>query len=437
LDTLNILVADPQVTLNSWRLHPRNAAPGDSISITIFLEKESDNYNMEVHGWFIDASNNTIIDTIKLYREAPGSISYHGQWLTPACPLDYRIKITAEDSLGMSFVDSASIAFTTKPVPDGSSDVLLVGNYYLMSDSSLNAIQETLSAWGNSCDVWNTHYRGECYFTLLEKYIDKVVIWQPTCINPNDLLSIEYDQPERYMMKRFLDLGGRLLIIQSNFAGNVGLYDEELVDAYLSYTYVESIKDCEQLIGYTGDPITNGLTVQLQNHIQLDVVDPIAPAIPILHTPDGRVAGFRISNEEYHTVFLCFSLQNIVKKQTRSLLIGRCADWLRSATSKVDEKTILSIPTHFALFPNYPNPFNPQTVIRYQIPKTSEVTMIIFDVLGHKVSSLVEEKTTTPGTYEIIWDGIDEKGRQLANGIYFCRMNAGSFKAVQKLIMIK
>ncbi len=94
------------------------------------------------------------------------------------------------------------------------------------------------------------------------------------------------------------------------------------------------------------------------------------------------------------------------------------------------------LPKEFALKQNYPNPFNPWTQIRYQVPKASHVTITISNMLGELVTTLVDRQEE-PGYYNITWHGIDSRGSAVGSGIYLCRMEAGSFVAAKKMILLK
>ena len=83
------------------------------------------------------------------------------------------------------------------------------------------------------------------------------------------------------------------------------------------------------------------------------------------------------------------------------------------------------IPGEFVLFQNYPNPFNPSTTIRFDIPKSSHVTLEIYNTLGRKIRTLVNE-TKPVGEYTIQWDGKDDAGVETATGVYIMRMVAVS-----------
>ncbi|HKJ81496.1 MAG TPA: T9SS type A sorting domain-containing protein [Ignavibacteriaceae bacterium] len=90
-----------------------------------------------------------------------------------------------------------------------------------------------------------------------------------------------------------------------------------------------------------------------------------------------------------------------------------------------------TIPDNFNLEQNYPNPFNPTTIINFSIPKLSLVTIKVYDILGNEIATLVNEEKPA-GTYEITWNAAN-----LPSGIYFYRMDAGSFISTKKLILLK
>jgi hypothetical protein len=94
------------------------------------------------------------------------------------------------------------------------------------------------------------------------------------------------------------------------------------------------------------------------------------------------------------------------------------------------------IPDVFALKQNYPNPFNPVTTIRYDIPENTHVKMVIYDILGRQVRTLVN-RDHDPGYYKILWDGRNEMGKEMASGVYFYQIHAGSFHKNAKMIVVK
>ncbi|MFC1683520.1 FlgD immunoglobulin-like domain containing protein [Candidatus Zixiibacteriota bacterium] len=92
------------------------------------------------------------------------------------------------------------------------------------------------------------------------------------------------------------------------------------------------------------------------------------------------------------------------------------------------------IPRSYALRPNYPNPFNASTIINYQIPKASFVSLTVYDVLGRTARELVNEHQQA-GDYKIKWDGRDGQGREMKSGVYFCVFKAGSASETMKMVL--
>ncbi|MDP6611099.1 MAG: lamin tail domain-containing protein [Candidatus Marinimicrobia bacterium] len=90
----------------------------------------------------------------------------------------------------------------------------------------------------------------------------------------------------------------------------------------------------------------------------------------------------------------------------------------------------------FALYPNYPNPFNPETRIRFQLAENSNVRLMIYDVLGRKVRTLVSERMDA-GHHVLNWNGLNDAGADVASGMYVYRIKAGDFIAHRKMLLVR
>ena len=90
----------------------------------------------------------------------------------------------------------------------------------------------------------------------------------------------------------------------------------------------------------------------------------------------------------------------------------------------------------YRLFPNYPNPFNPETNIKYKIAKSQNVKLTIYNLLGEHIAMLVDE-IQPPGVHVAHWDGRDEDGRPATSGVYLFRITSGNFVASQKMVLLK
>jgi hypothetical protein len=97
----------------------------------------------------------------------------------------------------------------------------------------------------------------------------------------------------------------------------------------------------------------------------------------------------------------------------------------------VDENPLTHLPNNFSLSQNYPNPFNPSTKISWQSPVSGHHSLKIYDVLGNEVATLVNEFKNA-GRYEV-----DFNASSLSSGIYFYKLQAGSFIQTKKMILMK
>ncbi len=95
------------------------------------------------------------------------------------------------------------------------------------------------------------------------------------------------------------------------------------------------------------------------------------------------------------------------------------------------------IPQEFALLQNYPNPFNPETTIRYNLVETATVKLEIFDLLGRKVATLVDNEVQNAGFYTARWNGRNQIGTKVASGVYVYRIKAGKKTVSRKMLLLK
>ncbi len=95
-----------------------------------------------------------------------------------------------------------------------------------------------------------------------------------------------------------------------------------------------------------------------------------------------------------------------------------------------------SVPSVFALHGNYPNPFNPMTSIKFDLPKEAHVKVTVYDVAGRLVKTLVDE-VRPAATHTVIWDGTDRTGRRVASGAYYYVVKGDTFSDVDKMMLLK
>ncbi|NOX90465.1 MAG: T9SS type A sorting domain-containing protein [Calditrichaeota bacterium] len=107
-----------------------------------------------------------------------------------------------------------------------------------------------------------------------------------------------------------------------------------------------------------------------------------------------------------------------------------------SEETAVDDQRPVKVAENFDLFQNYPNPFNPSTTISYNLPKRTDVTIEVFDLLGQKVKTLISA-TQSKGIHSVVWNGTDESGKKVGSGLYFYKMTTQNFSRIHKMILMK
>ncbi|MDR3666202.1 MAG: T9SS type A sorting domain-containing protein, partial [Ignavibacteriaceae bacterium] len=99
--------------------------------------------------------------------------------------------------------------------------------------------------------------------------------------------------------------------------------------------------------------------------------------------------------------------------------------------SSIVEVNVNNAPSAFALNQNYPNPFNPSTIISYSLPQASNVKLIVYNAIGQPVRTL-ENGFKNAGTYNVTFNA-----SELSSGIYFCKIEAGQFSSIRKMMLVK
>lgn len=118
------------------------------------------------------------------------------------------------------------------------------------------------------------------------------------------------------------------------------------------------------------------------------------------------------------------------------------ANMIQYRLTKVEEEEV-ALPLVFELGQNYPNPFNPITAIPFQVRSLEfgvwrpvHTTLTIYNILGERVRTLLDENRL-PGSYQVIWDGKDEKGKEVASGVYFYKLKVGENSVTKRMVLLR
>jgi len=181
--------------------------------------------------------------------------------------------------------------------------------------------------------------------------------------------------------------------------------------------------DVNNYIGNTGFGLSgSGELVRLYDN-QMILIDSLVydDVAPWPTQPDGNGPTLSLKNPDFDNA--------VGENWAASLGYGTPGKINDTYVNVEDEEE--NLPTEFLLFQNYPNPFNPVTYIRYAIPKASNVTIKVYDIIGNEITTLVNE-FKSPGNYLIAFDA-----SKLSSGVYFYRILADNFISTKKLLLLK
>jgi hypothetical protein len=145
---------------------------------------------------------------------------------------------------------------------------------------------------------------------------------------------------------------------------------------------------------------------------------------------EGKLADMTVWSGDYGTVLV----SQIKDLEIEMLIIGGII--YQNPAVGVEHDHHLEKPKSFALYQNFPNPFNSSTEIKYQIAKGIHVTLEVYNILGERVKILVD-KTRTPGHYTVQWNGRNEEGREVSSGVYWYRIITGDFVRIRQMVLQK
>jgi flagellar hook assembly protein FlgD len=92
---------------------------------------------------------------------------------------------------------------------------------------------------------------------------------------------------------------------------------------------------------------------------------------------------------------------------------------------------------NFELFQNYPNPFNGSTQITFSLKKQESVSLVIYDLSGKEVKTLLNSQGRTIGRHEVVWNGINNAGKEVSSGVYIYSLSTKDFTQSKKLLYLK
>ena len=259
-----------------------------------------------------------------------------------------------------------------------------------------------------------------------------------------------FNAVEQNKVKDYLSQGGQIFISGSEVAWDLdeqgSSSDRSFIHDYLKTDY--NVDDANSYTVHGAEStVFNGLTLHYDNgnygvypENYPDAFSLMGGSESALLYANGLIAATQFigpvpgSQENARVVLMGFPFETIYNDQEKINLAGRILSFFGFNVQLTNDTPNMQ-PKQFSLYPNFPNPFNPTTTIRFDIPvgarHDSPLQLNIYDIAGRLVATLVDG-WLNPGIHEIQWNGSKQ-----ASGVYFVEMVSGSFRVVQKMMLLK
>ncbi|NQV37578.1 MAG: right-handed parallel beta-helix repeat-containing protein [Candidatus Marinimicrobia bacterium] len=207
---------------------------------------------------------------------------------------------------------------------------------------------------------------------------------------------------------------------------------QELAKNYLMWEYKKQRLDAEA-IDLANQLIASAAGTEYEEYYTMEMA-------MLLEATDGAILQ-RLSPEEAEMV------EKVAEAEERLLTVFADTEpaklYSMVFNKQLDGRTNNLVPNNYALHLAYPNPFNPITNIKYDIPKNSNVTITVYDILGRNVNILVSNKMIRAGSHKVQWQGTNQSGESVSSGMYFYKIHtvaldgSKTFTSTEKMILLK
>ncbi|MCD4731567.1 MAG: T9SS type A sorting domain-containing protein [Bacteroidales bacterium] len=263
-----------------------------------------------------------------------------------------------------------------------------------------------------------------------------------------------------HSIKDFLNGGGNLMLIDRDYLYLHGFSDDTLETGEFGYDYLglySGISDPGEIdtvyYGIADDPISGAYLEGVDSIVTLpntygewyttggyltdwsDWVLPVDNSEAVLYeavsNANGYYAAIRHAGSNSKTAYFPLLLET---SSNLTAVLDSTFNWFAVSVGIDDGNP--TVPDVYALEQNHPNPFNPVTTINFSIAKSAKVELVVYNTLGQKVITLLNEDRTS-GLYSVVWNGLNKAGHKVASGIYYYELKSGDFCSIKKMLLVK
>jgi hypothetical protein len=244
-------------------------------------------------------------------------------------------------------------------------------------------------------------------------------------------------QEDQDSLQAALDAGVGLFLSGQGIGDDIGE-----TDFYRDYLHAECVNtgmNDRYINGLAGDPISDGFQLLVAGQSSADAIAPVGGAdSTLIYKGSQQSAAIRYAGD-YRLVYFGFGFEGIKDAggtyTSPYTVLTRVIDWVSGVEEEEVGPPVVQAPV-FHLAQNAPNPFNRQSEIRYQLPAKLKARLMVYNILGERVVTLVDEEQGA-GAHTVVWDGKNARREPVASGVYFYRLEAGEHSGIQKMLLVK
>ena len=288
---------------------------------------------------------------------------------------------------------------------------------YESSSNTLYGTQEKIVSYDTTTSLWACTCDSTYYFPLLLTW--KIIIVK-TYIN-----NVIYHDNEYWFSDSSVFIKNSIYSATQRY-----VYSAYQLNDSTCFGFFDQDPDAEYAITLQQDTLWGNIIIS-----QVHSVNWHRPTSPFIEVLETKCTDYFGPLYEYYGVF---EFQGNWYMKIASLKGAIINGVLYGDTTTVSVNCNLDKPTRLSLNQNYPNPFNPSTKIKYSVNSTQKVTIIVYDLLGREIATLVNEEKPA-GEYQVEFNTKSHSGeiRNLPSGIYFYQLRAGEYVETKKMVLLK
>lgn len=364
-------------------------------------------------------------------------------------PLFYKVTgVTSSEDHTESFPTDAYGYFNA----NRSEKILIVDGFDRTDGSYPFAYHTFAMTMGMALSHFNISFETAANEVIIDGKIDlenyTAVIW---LLGDESTDEETFDPTEQGLVTAYLRQGGKLFVTGSEVAWDLdhkgNATDKSFIKNFLKTAYNYDDSGSYTVIG-SKNTIFEGLVLHYDDGTKgiyeedwPDAFQTVNGSFAALKYANGLIAATAFEGlvpggaEPAQILLMGFPFETIYTQSERIDLMQKVLSFFELSSTMVAHHPIQK-PSEFILYGNYPNPFNPGTLIRYQLASEEKVDLRIFNLLGEEIRSLVNEHKPA-GDYEIYWDGRDQRGQRVASGVYVYQMKAGATLKSRKMMLLR